>query len=138
MSTAAASAPTIHGVIQDSKPDMVVLQIPGTDYRLHLVPASAAAAATLTVGARVDVKLTARAKRVDVIRTGGRFVEPIIGRPRRLQGRVTATDPQHNTITVFCGAPFTCELTMGQNASEFPVGTLVAFDVERGAKAEPV
>ena len=114
--------------------DGVVLNLPGTEYQLHLL-----------VDAPVDVQLhksvrgriVARAKRVDIVRAGGRFIEPVYGRPRRIQGRVVATDPTTNTITVNCGTPMICHLTAEQQPDDFAEGSLVSFDVERGARFEP-
>ncbi|MCE9589640.1 MAG: hypothetical protein K8S99_03855 [Planctomycetes bacterium] len=128
--TASTADPNVLGVVQEAKEGMIVLALPGTDYKMHLAVAGALPA----VGVRVSGRITARAKRVDVVTTGGRFIDPVLGRPRRLQGRITATDAAANTITVFCGAPFTCELTMEKKAADYHVGDLVAFDVERGAK----
>lgn len=135
MSATATNDVKVRGLLVESKPEMIVLALPGTDYRLHLA-----------VGKPVDAPLNkplsgriyARAKRVDVVPSGGRFIEPVYGRPRRLQGRITQTDPQANTILVQCGAPFTCELTAGQRAENFHANQLVSFDVERGARIEVV
>jgi len=77
-----------------------------------------------------------RAKRVDVVPSGGRFIEPVYGRPRRLQGRISEINPKANTITVDAGCPFVCEVTVGQKAPSFQVDQLVSFDVERGARFE--
>ncbi len=77
------------------------------------------------------------AKRVDVVGHGGRFIEPVYGRPRRLQGTVVATDPNLNMITVRSRCPFVCRLTGSQKAAAFAIGSLVGFDVEAGAVFEP-
>lgn len=143
----------VEGVVLERNGELMVLALPGTDYKLHLAPCEATpaassvapvvapavgagSAAAVKPGERVRGRILARAKRVDVVGAGGRFVEPVIGRPRRLQGRVTAVDPNRNTFTVFCGLPLVCQPTMAQKASDFPVGSFVAFDVERGARFE--
>jgi len=131
--TVSTSDPLVHGVLAEIKEGMIVLTLPGTDYKLHLAVDHPP---KVEVGKRLAGRITARAKRVDVVTSGGRFIDPVFGRPRRLQGRITASDTAANSITVFCGAPFTCELTMGQKANEFRVGDLVAFDVERGARLD--
>jgi hypothetical protein len=134
MSAPATAGPVLQGVLLESKPDMAVIGLPGTDYRLHLALASPLSA---PLNKPIRGTIYARAKRVDKVPSGGRFVEPVYGRPRRLQGRVIATDTGHNTITVNAGAPFVCELTMDQKADGFAEGDLVSFDVERGARFEP-
>lgn len=131
--TVSTSDPLIHGILSEVKEGMIVLALPGKDYRIHLAIDHAPAA---HVGQRIAGQITARAKRIDVVSTGGRFIDPVIGRPRRLQGRITAIDTVANTITVFCGAPLTCTPTMNQKAADFHMGDLVAFDIERGAKIE--
>ena len=114
---------------------MIVLGLPGTDYQLRLQSATSVEG---PLNEKITGRVHARAKRVDVVRTGGRFIEPVYGRPRRLQGRIVAVHPQDNAITVHCGCPFICELTMNQKATDFTVGLLVGFDVERGAVFEQV
>src|SRR5690606_12854034 len=89
------------------------------------------------VGRRVAGRIYARAKRVDIVRVGGRYIEPVYGRPRRLQGRVVAIDAEANAIAVHCACPIICTLTApGQSAEQFTLGQLVSFDVERGARFE--
>lgn len=137
MSATATSGTTVEGPILEVGHAYITLALLGTDYKIHLVPTKGGTHAVgLTAGTRVHGTIHAKARRVDVIRAGGRFIEPVIGRPRRLAGRISATDPQHNTITVQCGAPFICVLTANQNAADFQVGSLVTFDVERGASIE--
>ncbi len=122
------------GTLLEQRDGMIVLGLPGTEYQLHLRVSN-----PLQTPAHrpVSGKIVARAKRVDVVQTGGRFIEPIYGRPRRLQGAVVATNPGRSSITVDCGpCPFECVLTANQRAASFPIGALVSFDVESGAVFE--
>jgi hypothetical protein len=148
------ASPIVTGVIIQKHSDAIVIAIPHSDYRVLLLvkpdalaklpspphgpltphPVGLASPAELNVSG----KITAKAKRVDVLRSGGRFLDPTYGRPRRVQGRVVHCDVKANTITVFCGIPITATIMQGQTAADFPVGTAVAFDVERGARFEPV
>lgn len=121
---------TVQGVLLEQREGMIVLSLPGTDYQLHLRVDRPVAAQP---NQRVAGRITARAKRVDVVQTGGRYIEPVYGRPRRLQGVVVAAEAGKNQIVVHCGCPFICELTAGQKALDFPLGALVSFDIERGA-----
>lgn len=118
------------GLLLRKEPTQIILGLIDTDYQLHLQVDSMMEGA---LNQPINGHIFARAKRVDVVRAGGRFIEPVYGRPRRLQGRVTAVHSQANAITVHCGCSFFCELTAGQQASDFSVGLLVSFDVERGA-----
>ena len=122
------------GVLVEASDGSIVLSLPGTEYQLHLVVDSPVQAQQ---NKPITGRIEARAKRVDIVHTGGRFIEPVYGRPRRIQGRVIATDPTANTITVHCATPFVCYLTAQQNPGDFPVGSLVSFDIEKEARLEP-
>jgi hypothetical protein len=128
--------PTVTGWVKEQQDACLVLDIPETDYRLHLVPSGPQAP---TPGTKVTGRIYAQAKRVDPIRSGGRFIEPNYGRPRRVQGMITGGDPQSNRLYVNCGgAPFIATLMPAQKATDFAVGQMVLFDVERGATFEMV
>lgn len=117
-----------------TEPATVEISFYNTDYRLSLLPTGPMNA---KVGDRVEGRISADAKRVDVVNSGGRYVEPVIGRPRRVQGTVVAVDPGSNTIAVNAGMPIVCRLTdPRQRASDFEKGDFVSFDVMRGASFE--
>ncbi|HEX7010784.1 MAG TPA: hypothetical protein VF184_12445 [Phycisphaeraceae bacterium] len=130
---APAALPTVTGRLADKSDDRIVLSLPGTDYRLHLVPRGSLEA---QVGQRVTGVIRVKAKRVDVVPSGGRYIEPVFGRPRRVQGRVIGGDVQTNTLHVHAAAPVIAQLMPSQKAANFAVGQLVSFDVERGATFE--
>jgi len=121
-----------------TKPAMVVLTFYNTQYELHLLPVGdVVSPANAPEGKRVEGSIRADAKRVDVVTSGGRYVEPVHGRPRRVQGSIVATDNTKNTITVNAGVPIECRLTdRRQSAAQFEVGQFVSFDVMRGATFE--
>ena len=126
-----ATLPTVTGRVEAKTDDGLVLSIPGTDYRLHLVLGQPLEA---EVGDKAAGTIYARAKRVDPIRSGGRFIEPSYGRPRHAQGMIVGGDVQANRLYVQCGgAPFIATLLPSQQASQFAIGQMVLFDVERGA-----
>ena len=125
--------PLAHGTLLEVKEGFVVLGVHGTDYRVHLAISGAPTAA---IGDHVSGTIYATAKRVDAIPTGGRFIDPVYGRPRRLQGRVVSLDPVKNVISIFCGLPFHCTMMTDQKTSQFELGQMVAFDIERGARIE--
>lgn len=113
----------------------IVLRIPNTSYLLHVIPSGPLATPP---GKGLIGVIRARARRVDVTGTGGRFIEPVEGRPRRVQGFVIGSDDGDRTITVDAGVPLVCELTDDrQRPSDFIPGQFVGFDVMNGATFEP-
>jgi len=135
MTQTATSLPTATGRLAEVKDGMIVLEVPGTSYRLHLV---ADAPPQAEPGQRVTGTVHARAKRVDVVHTGGRYIEPVYGRPRRIQGRVIGGDAESHRLFIQCGVPFICTLMPAQKPQDFAVGQLVACDVERGTEFDSV
>lgn len=117
-----------------TKPAYIVLALYNSDYNIHLIPNGEI---STPVGKRTLGVIRAEAKRVDVVKSGGKYVEPVMGRPRRVQGRIVETDTSRNTVTVDAGAAFVCRLTdHRQRASDFEVGQFVSFDILDGATFE--
>lgn len=107
----------------------VTIAFPDTSYELRLV---ADGAVETEPGKRIVGTVNAQAKRIDVVDAGGRFIEPISGRPRRVQGRVIAI--AGNAVVIDAGVIVHCTPTDArQNASDFESGQLVCFDVLKGA-----
>ena len=118
-----------------SKPAQIVLAIPNTNYQLHLVPTGPI---TVEAGKRILGTIQASARRVDVVDTGGRYIEPVFGRPRRIQGRVLAGSDDTRMLVVDAAVPIHCKLTdFRQKPSQFAVGELVSFDALEGATFTP-
>lgn len=123
----------------------VVLSFPNSSYQTSLVLDGDAAAIASRVGKRVLGRITLSARRVDIVETGGRYLEPVFGRPRRVQGAVIATQESRGipgdlgTIVVDAGGvPVHCRLTDSrQSASDFAIGTLVSFDAMDDATFTP-
>ncbi len=119
------------GVVEPTgnRPRLIRVSFPNTSYELHLVPAGSI---TTPVGKRVIGTIGASAMRIDVVQTGGRFVEPVYGRPRRVQGTVIGT--RGTALVVEATMPIHIEPTdRRQKATDFKPGDLVAFDVLDGA-----
>lgn len=115
-----------------TKPAFIVISFPNTSYRVHLEPAGEIRAQP---GKRIIGTIRAEAKRIDVVTTGGRYLEPVLGRPRRVQGTVIAV--HDGAVVVNAGAPIHCTPTDGrQRALDFSPGQFVSFDVLRGATFE--
>lgn len=126
MTTTQTNPDLTTGVATDITDDAFTLTIPGTEYRIHLKNDS-----PLTDGRRITGVITAQAKRIDKIRGGGAFLEPIEGRPRRVQGRVRAIDKSKQTVTVYTGAaPIVCKTNDMQSADDFEIGEMVTLSVE--------
>ncbi|MDX1682488.1 MAG: hypothetical protein R3336_05165 [Phycisphaeraceae bacterium] len=136
MSAAATngSSTEVRARLAERDGDTIVLTVDHTKYRFHLKLDGELDAEP---GDRVRGTIHARVRRVDAARGGGCYVEPVYGRPRRVQGRVVAADAKENVLTVRAAVPFRCRLMADQRAKDFPEGLLVGFDVERGASFKP-
>lgn len=118
-----------------TRPASIVVEFPNTSYRLHLMPIGPI---TTEVGKRIVGTIEVSARRVDVVDTGGAYVEPVYGRPRRVQGRVISTDQQTRSIVVDAGMAIRLTLTDArQTATQFNTGDLVSCDVLDGATFTP-
>lgn len=112
---------------------IVKLGFSNTSYQTYLV---ADGPTGVTPGKRVVGVIAARAKRIDRVKTGGRYIEPTWGRPRRVQGRVIGV--VDGRVVVHAGMPIHCAPTDSrQQASDFAHGDFVSFDVLDGATFTP-
>jgi len=111
----------------------VVLGKPGTEYRVSVEEVEGNIPPNRT---RVKGHIVVQAKRIDSMKAGGCFIDPLKGRPRRVQGRVLATDPAANTLTVDAALPFVLKVSKGQRADMFTPGQIVGCSVEPGAKLQ--
>ena len=135
---AAPSSPTtppvVSGEVDEVHADWVQVRVPGTDYRLRLVPAEGLSA---VIGDKVDGVIRAQALRIDVIPAGGRYIEPVQGRPRRVQGRVIGGNVSLNEVYIKAGPGVVVTPMAPQRAGDFSIGQMVSFDVRDGATIEP-
>ena len=123
------------GVLTGVTPSVVKIPFHNTSYELHLIPA---AGISTEPGKRIVGVLSGQARRIDVVKTGGRYVEPLVGRPRRVQGSVVGVDPVANVVVVDAGMPIHCTPTdPRQRAADFAPGQFVSFDVLEGVSFEP-
>ncbi|RMH13475.1 MAG: hypothetical protein D6695_03830 [Planctomycetota bacterium] len=119
----------------DGRPGTITLTFPNTNYELSLVSTAPVEEA---VGKKVVGVIRAEAQRVDLVKTGGRFIEPVYGMPRRVQGSIITADNTANTITVHAGVPVVCKLTdPRQRAVGFEPGQLVCCEIKPGATFTP-
>jgi hypothetical protein len=118
-----------------TKPAFIKLAFPNTSYEMHLLPT---ALITTEPGKRLIGTIRARCRRIDVVGTGGRYVEPVYGRPRRVQGTVIAIDAAQGAVVVDATIPIHCTPTdPRQKTGDFQPGQLVSFDVLDGATFTP-
>ncbi len=112
-----------------TKAAAVKLTFPNTNYEMHLRPSGDVNA---EAGDRIIGTISAQARRIDKVGAGGRYVEPVFGRPRRVQGMVIAIEG--GAVVVHAGMPIHCTPTApGQKAADFAVADFVSFDVLDGA-----
>jgi hypothetical protein len=124
------------GVLAEQREGEIVLTVPTTDYRIRLKTYQPI---STPIGKRLVGIIRAQARRVDVVHTGGCYIEPVYGRPRRVQGEILEIDPSGQTITVHAGAaPIVCKLSSQQRVGSFKVGDFVSFDVLEGASFSQV
>lgn len=116
-----------------TRPATISLELPNTSYRLHLVPAGEVHA---PVGKRLVGTIGVKARRIDTVGSGGRYVEPVIGPPQRVQGSVIAVT--EDAVVVHAGVPIHATPTdPRQKPSDFMPGQFVSFDAMEGATFTP-
>lgn len=131
--TSKIDAGVARGELVSSGSGHLVMSIPNTSYQLHLVPQGAV---TTPVGKRLIGTIRVQARRIDVVGTGGQFVEPVFGRPRRVQGTVIRTEG--GAVVIDAGVPIHAVPTDArQSPDQFAVGQLVSFDAVAGATFTP-
>ena len=128
---------TLTGLVDPTatKAGYITIAFPNTSYDLHLLPGGPI---TTPVGKKVIGTIHARARRMDEVTTGGRFVEPVTGRPRRVQGSVVAVNASTNEVVVNAGVSIHFTPTdPRQKATDFSPGQFIGFDVLDGASFKP-
>lgn len=130
-SASTATANLVRATLVESRNGLVVLAVPGTDYRLHLVPTRPIPAAL--VGKRVEGRIDAAARKINVTEKGGNFIDPVYGRPRNIQGRVVERGLDNQTLVVHAAVPLFVRVRHPQSPADFAAGQIVNFAVEPGA-----
>lgn len=129
--------PVVSGVVDAVGDGWVQLSMSNTDYRLRLVPVQGLSVA---VGNKMTGVIQAQALRMDIIPAGGRYIEPVQGMPRRIQGRVVGGNIDRNEVYIKAGPSVVVTPMAPQRANDFSIGQMVSFDVRDGAtlQAAPV
>jgi hypothetical protein len=114
-----------------TKPGFLKITFPNTSYELHLV---SGATPRTAVGKKILGVIRVKARRIDTVQTGGRYVEPVFGRPRRVQGTVLSVG---DSVLVNAGVPIHLTPTdPRQKAGDFLPGQFISCDVMDGATFE--
>ena len=137
-STCTDAITLVTGVLLEKHPDRITLSLPGTEYQLHLTIDAAAAETLGEVGTKISGRIYANPKRLDPSNQGGRFMEPLYGRPRRIQGRIIKNN-KTDKVVLQCapGCTMILSLPSAQKADAFAIGDLVGCDLQQGARFEP-
>src|SRR3954467_4658742 len=114
-------------VVDSVSDGMVTLKVPNLNYR-NSFAISSEAAAGLAPGARVRGRIHAPAWKVDRVELGGNYVEPLYGRPRRMQGTILSVNTAANQLTVQVGYEATVQMPERYKAESFKVGERVGWD----------
>ncbi|MHC4996227.1 MAG: hypothetical protein ACYTGQ_14380 [Planctomycetota bacterium] len=133
MSTTASETTASLYLTQKSNDD-IVLNIPATKYNLHL---TATTDITPNPQGRLRGTIRLNAWKVDDVSRGGTYIEPLNGRPRRVQGTVIGHDANANAFVIEAHkTPFLVTLPDRYNATDYPLNSRVAIDTPEGATFE--
>jgi len=121
----------------EHRDDQLVLAVPNTDYRLHLYPGDAEAAAQLEPGKRVKGVIEGTALRMHPAKGGGRFIEPVWGHPRIVAGSVIDADEANHRVLVDLAVPMWMTAPPEQDFSIIARGQLINFYVQSGVTFTP-
>jgi hypothetical protein len=105
---------------------VVTLRVPGSNYCNTF--AVSGDGLKFEPGQRVRGTIHAPAWKVDRVELGGNYVEPLFGRPRRMQGTILSVDVARNELTVQVGYEATVKLPAKYSAASYQVGERVGWD----------
>lgn len=143
--TEAASVQEIASFILEEPPTggSVVLGVHGTDYLITLTPSVQPADFPVPASRRnrrIRGTVEGRALKMHRADAGGRFIEPVHGQPRIVQGTVSRVDAANDRLLMDIVVPMwiTVETEVtGQSASDFQPGELLNFYLESGTRFVP-
>lgn len=132
--TAATAKHHAKGVLTSAEGETIVLSIPETSYQIRL---SVLKPPGTPVGKKISGVIRVQARRIDKVGSGGRYIEPVAGRPRRVQGSVLEVHTD-GTFLMSAGVPVVVKPTDArQKATDFASGDFVSFDALPGASFTP-
>ena len=110
------------------------MALPGTDYVLDL---SIADSRNFADGQRFKGRIAGQALRMFATAGGGAFIEPAVGEPRIVAGRVLTVDVARRRILIEAVVPMWLDFDDRQPAEQFVVGELVNCYVASGIAITP-
>ena len=128
---------TVRGILEAVSDDKIVISLPHTEYRLHLVSSVPAASITTPIGKRIKGTIHARALRIFKAAGGGQFIEPLEGAPRIVAGRVAQVDAGGRRLLVDMAAPVWMTMAEDNEPGEFAPGDMVNCYVQSGTRFTP-
>jgi hypothetical protein len=118
--------------------DALVIGVPGTNYRIQLRPTVPGSAIATAIGKRILGRVRGKAQRMHAARAGGRFIEPVYGHPRIVNGTVLEVDAAQSRVLVDMVIPAWLTLAEGQAPADLIRGQTVNMYVESGMTFEPL
>ena len=106
------------GVVSSADKGSVVFSPAGTNYQLHLQ-----AGTDVVTGPTTKGVITVKARKVWTIPAGGSFMQPLVGSPRVVQGRVKAVEG--GRLIVQAGTVVSVQLPADPTALDLKNGPLV-------------
>lgn len=111
-------------IVESTQDDLVTLKTPNANYcNTFKFSGDMPQAGTRVVG-----EVYAIARKAEIVSLGGNYVEPLFGRPRRMQGMVLEQIVARNELRVQTGYEVTVKLPENQPVAEFPTGSHVGWD----------
>ncbi len=140
MNAAISNDATVKGTLLSATDERIELAVPHSDYRLFLVPLVPAATLQPYIGKRIKGVIRAEALRIHATSPatgGGRFIEPVIGPPRIVAGRIRSVNKDANELIVDLGVAFIVTPLPEQDWTPLVEGQMVNFYVRSGATFTP-
>jgi hypothetical protein len=117
--TTTESTSVSRGFVRGVENGRVLFNPAGTNYSHHLETASAY---TGPMDKPVKAIIRCKARKIYSMPSGGNWIQPILGTPRIIQGRVTDLTATH--VTVQAGASFVVELPTGKDTVDLHTGSI--------------
>jgi hypothetical protein len=113
-------------VVESITDSTITLRVPNMNYCNTF--AIKGTAPSVTPGERIRGTIHAPAWKVDRVDLGGNYVEPLYGRPRRMQGTILSVNTAANELTVQVAYEVTVKMPEKYNAADFHPGERVGWD----------
>jgi hypothetical protein len=112
-------------IVDGLQDGIVTLAVPNSNYKNSFKLAGGSLPAA---GGKVRGTIHAPAWKAEKVELGGNYVEPLFGRPRRMQGTILAVKSTTNELTVQVGYEVTVKLPAKYKAADFAVGERIGWD----------